>query len=145
MASTRKIAVDRGPNAKLRIVWGRGSNQRYLGEEFFNEECNDDQRSKFKAVFEIAADTGFVRNPKLYKWPLNGCGNVGEFKTFKKRLFFYRQGNDLIVTHGATKKTDATDPLDIERAIRIQREIESEEEQLRERDSRERSQRGRER
>ncbi|WP_426734400.1 type II toxin-antitoxin system RelE/ParE family toxin [Myxococcus faecalis] len=127
MSATRKIVVDRGPKAKLRIVWGSGANERYLGEDFFLDECSEDQQSKFRAVFELVADTGFCRNEKLFRYPLDGCGNIGEFKTFKKRLYFYRESNDLIITHGATKKENTTDRKDIDRTNRIRLEIEERE------------------
>lgn len=79
------------------------------------------------ATFEIVADQGSLRNEKLFKYPLPYCGNVGEFKTHKKRLFFYRAENDLVITHGATKKKDETDKQDIERVERIKGEIEEQE------------------
>jgi hypothetical protein len=127
----RKVVVDRGSRAKLRIVWGRAANGRYHGEAFFEGECDEDQRSKLEAIFNIVAEQGFVRDTKKYRYPLEGCGNIGEFKTFKKRLYFYREGNDLIITHGSTKKTDKMDPMDIERAQRILKEIEAQETELR--------------
>ncbi|WP_158641884.1 type II toxin-antitoxin system RelE/ParE family toxin [Corallococcus sp. AB018] len=122
--------MDRGPTAKLRIVWGAGNNERYLGEEFFDGECDEKQRSQFQATFQLVADNGQCRIDTLYKYPLPYCGNLGEFKVHKKRLFFYRDGNDLVITHGATKKTGKTDPNDIIRVERIEKEIKAREEQL---------------
>lgn len=42
-----------------------------------------------------------------------------------RRLYFYRAGNDFIITHGAVKKTDKADRNEFERARRIQGEIEA--------------------
>lgn len=80
-----------------RVVWGRDKGGRYQGEEFFISDCSQDQRAKFYAVFEMIEEQGVIRNHKLFRYPLISCGNIGEFKTFKKRLFFYREGNDLVI------------------------------------------------
>ncbi len=123
----RKVAYDGGPNAKLRIVWARAENGCYPGEEFFLTQCSEDQRSKFMATFRMVAEAGHVRQEKLYRYPLEGCGNLGEFKTFKKRLFFYRSGNDLVITCGATKKDDRTKRTDLDRVETIKQQVERQE------------------
>jgi hypothetical protein len=111
------------PGGQRRIVWGRSASGRYHGEEFFNDECGPDQQDKFEAVMMVVAQTGFSRNTKIFRYPLKGRPNIGEFKTHQKRLFFYRDGNDLIITHGATKKKDETDPNELTRVETLQAEI----------------------
>lgn len=112
----------------IRIVWGRSASGRYEGEEFYLE-LDERQKSKFFALFELVGERGTIRNEKSFRYPMKNCGNLGEFKIFKKRLFFFRSGDHYVITHGATKKKDATDPSDIERAERIKSEIELEERQ----------------
>lgn len=108
---------------KLAVAWGAGNNRRFLGEEFFDKECDEDQREKLLAYMEHVAEHGHMRNEKAYKFPLKHQGNIGEFKVFKKRLFFFREQNTLIITHGAGKKRDETDQADIDKVKRIKREM----------------------
>jgi hypothetical protein len=124
---TRKVILEGRRHVMRRVVWGRDKGGRYLGEEFLVNDCSQDQRAKFYAVFEMIEEQGVIRNPKLFRYPLESRGNVGEFKTFKKRLFFYREGNDLVITHGSTKKQNETDNEDIKRLHRIKKEIEEQE------------------
>jgi len=124
----RKVAVEMPPGGQRRVVWGRAANGRYHGEEFWEQECDERQQSKFQAFLRIAASNGVIKNEEHFRYPLKGQGNLGEFKIFKKRLYFYRDANDLIVTHGATKKRNETDREDIDRANRIKSEIERQEE-----------------
>lgn len=123
-----KVAGERVKAIRTRRqIWGRCAAGRYLGEEFYNQECDEHQRSQFFALFELVGPTGRIRNEQSFRYPLKGRGNLGEFKIFKKRLFFFRSENDYVVTHGATKKTDKTDPNELERAARIMDEIRSQE------------------
>lgn len=126
---TRKTIDDLKDGNAIRIVWGRSASGRYHGEEFFNKDLNEHQRSEFFALFELVGEKGRLQNEKSFRYPMKNCGNLGEFKIFKKRLFFYRSGDDFIITHGATKKKNETDPNDIDRANRLKKEIESQERQ----------------
>lgn len=110
---------------KYQIVWGAGSNGRFLGEDFFQSECDQDQRTKLMQIMASVSVTGHMSNKKNYRYPMQDLGNMGEFKVHKKRLYFYKSGNQFVITHGATKKTDLADKNDLFRLERLRSEIES--------------------
>jgi len=108
----------------FRVVWGAGSKGRFEGKEFFESECSEDQASKFFAAFKMVAQYGpDFRMPSVFKYPMKHTDGLGEFRTFQKRLYFFRSGADFVITNGATKKKDETDQRDLDRANRIRREI----------------------
>lgn len=121
---TKPVEHDQAGSGNVRILWGAGFSQRFHGERFFDDDCTEDQRDSLLATMDMLVELGgHLSNTKVYRYPLKGCGNIGEFKTHQKRLFFFKNGSDLIITHGATKKRNETDKEEIARAQRIRDEI----------------------
>ncbi len=117
--------ADRDEGAPWRVVWGARDGGRFKGRDFFQKECDADQQEQFEALFRLLeeSDDGRIANDQSFKYPLEAQGNLGEFKIRKKRLFFFRDGNDFVITNGCTKKKDETDKEDLKRAHLIRRQM----------------------
>jgi mRNA-degrading endonuclease RelE of RelBE toxin-antitoxin system len=86
-----------------------------LGKEYF-EDLSDADRAKMQTLLERMATHGEIRNKEKFRHEGDGfyC-----FKSFKRRLMCFFDRNDIVITHGFTKKRDRLDPRELDRARRI--------------------------
>lgn len=85
------------------------------GKDYFDDLTTADQ-AKIWALIERMGDTGEIRNVEKFRHEGDGlyC-----FKSFKRRLMCFLDGNDVVITHGFTKKRDRLDKRELDRAKRI--------------------------
>jgi phage-related protein len=89
-----------------------------FAREFVTKELTREQQTGIRRLLTRVADHGLPHNIRQFR-QLSGHP-LAEFKRQQVRLlcFFDGQGR-IILTHGFKKKSDATDPDEIRRALRM--------------------------
>jgi mRNA-degrading endonuclease RelE of RelBE toxin-antitoxin system len=92
---------------------------REYAREFVSTELTKEQQTQIRRLLRRAADHGLPESPSQFR-RLHGHPNLAEFKRFQVRLMCFFDGpSRIVLTHGFKKKTDATDPEQIKRALRM--------------------------
>jgi phage-related protein len=86
----------------------------------FIQKLQTPTASKIDAWLERLAERGITGNDEQCRFIEH---DLWELKPFPARLFFFRQGNKLYVTHGCLKKRRRLSKREIDRARRIRDEF----------------------
>jgi phage-related protein len=111
----RKIAF---PGTAARVIWA--GTDRFLAEDYFLA-LDKKARARAEVLFRKMADVGEIRNELHFRHEGDG---IYCFKPGQHRFPCFRDGRDVIVTHGFKKQRDKMPKGEFERAREARRRYE---------------------
>lgn len=91
-------------------------------DDFLNDlkQVSKAQKAKLAALIRRYALEGELKGEKIRR--LKGkVRDFGEIKAHPHRLFFFKEGQDIVITHGFVKKTDNLRPEEEDRMLSYRR------------------------
>lgn len=109
-----KECLYEGTNFKVSALTNRGKCQVH---DFVNR-LSPKEKKKVAALLQRTADHGQIKNKQKSEYIEEG---IWEFKASFVRIFYFRDGDDFILTHGVIKKTRRLKDLntEVDKALRL--------------------------
>jgi phage-related protein len=124
---TNEAVIDFGDDPLVKgpcaiVAYARRENGSRPAKDFIEDLERPDQ-AKLAKSFHRMASTGKINNPARFRKLGGRSGKIYEFKIYPKaRVLCFQRGITWFLTHGFSKETNKTPPIQIERAEEIMRE-----------------------
>jgi hypothetical protein len=132
---TKLFCVSSGPTPAAKgkhftVVWAIARNGKSEAKEFF-ERLAASEQAKMTALFQRLADHGSITNREQFRQlgqrAKGEAKKLWEFKRFQTRMLGeFRPGRIFAIALGVTKKSDELKSSDVDKAMRILSEFETE-------------------
>ena len=90
-----------------------------IEDDFFNDskQVSKAQKAKLAALIRRYASEGELKGEKRIRRLKGKVRDFWEIKAHQHRLFFFKEGHDIVITHGFVKKADSLRPEEEDRML----------------------------